>query len=157
MNKLLLWAVGIIFLLAVTGSMAMAATATSGLNVSASVANGCNMISVANITFSNPYETMNPTANDSGAGSFTFRCTKNTSYKLFMAGIRTMTDSIDTLTYELYKEFVRTTVWESDNTGSSTISGSNAPVSPGVFGRIPALQDVGAGAYAGSVTVTVEW
>jgi len=158
MKRLLLWVVGVVFLLAVTGSMAMAAgTATSGLDVSASVSNGCRMVSVTDITFSNPYEPVDPTDNDSGAGDFSFRCTRGTDYNMYITGARTMTDGIDTLTYELYKEGGRTTVWPSVNPATPTTSPSNSPVTMDVYGRIGALQDVQAGAYAGSVTVTVEW
>ena len=157
MKRLLLWVVGVVFLLAVTGSMAMAATATSGLSVLASVSNGCRMVSVTDITFSNPYEPVDPTDNDSGAGDFSFRCTRDTSYNLYIAGTRQMTDGTDNLNYELYKNAGRTTAWESTNPASPTVSPNNSPVTKDVFGRIVALQNVRAGAYTGTVTVTVEY
>ena len=158
MKKLLLWAVGIIFLLAITGSMAMAAgTATSGLDVSATVSNGCRMISVTDIVFSTAYDPTDPANNDTGAGDFEFRCTKGTDYDMYITGARTMTDGSDTLAFELYQDGGRTTVWPSVNPATPTTSADNSPVIMDVFGRISALQDVQAGPYAGSVTVTVEW
>jgi len=157
MKRLLLWVVGVIFLLAVTGSMAMAATATNGLDVSASVASNCRMVSVTDIVFSTAYDPTDSANNDSGAGGFSFRCTRGTDYNMYITGARTMTGGADTLTYELYKEDGRTTVWPSVNPATPTNSPSNSPVIMDVYGRIGMQQDVQAGAYAGSVTVTVEW
>ncbi|HLE08124.1 MAG TPA: spore coat U domain-containing protein, partial [Thermodesulfobacteriota bacterium] len=117
----------------------------------------CRMVSVTDIVFSTAYDPTDSANNDSGAGDFSFRCTRGTDYNMYITGARTMTDGTDTLAYELYKEGGRTTVWPSVNPATPTTSGDNSPVIMDVFGRISALQDVQAGPYAGSVTVTVEW
>jgi len=153
--------IGIVMMLSaalvLTAGAALAATATGNMNVSASVAANCRITGVTDITFGTAYDPTDPAANDSGSGDFTFRCTKNTAYGLYIAGTRTMTDGTDTLNFELYEDAGRTTVYDSASPGNTATAASNGPVTENVYGRIPALQDVGVGAYAGSVTVTVEY
>jgi spore coat protein U-like protein len=78
---------------------------------------------------------------------------------------RTMKSGANALGYNLYSNSTRTTVW-GDGTGAApTVSGSmtlknNAPThtdSPTVYGSVPALQDVGVGAYSDNVTITVTY
>jgi spore coat protein U-like protein len=68
-----------------------------------------------------------------------------------------MTDGTDTLNYDLYQDISRATVWAAASPGTTGISANNAPNITNIYGRIPALQDVQAGAYSGTVTVTVEY
>ncbi len=139
-----------------TAAVAMAATATSSLTAAASVASMCRITSVTNLDFG----TYDPTdtANDNdGVGDFTFRCTRGTSYDIYIAGARTMTDGTDTLNFEMYQEVGRITTWPGSLPGVSGVSANNAPVTRGIYGRIPALQDVQAGNYLGTVTVTINY
>ena len=78
---------------------------------------------------------------------------------------RTMKSGANALGYNLYSNSTRTTVW-GDGTGAApTVSGSmtlknNAPThtdSPTVYGSVPALQDVGVGAYSDNITITVTY
>lgn len=142
----------------VFSGMSHAATATGTLNASANVPSVCNISGITNITFGN-YDPTSATPTDAN-GDVGVRCTKGTAYEVFISTIRTMTDGTDTLSFELYNDAVGGTVW-GDSVGHagniSNTPASNAPTTHTIFGRIPALQDVGAGAYAGSVTITVNY
>ena len=76
---------------------------------------------------------------------------------------RQMQGSSDLLGYNLYTAATLGSVWGNGTGGSSTVSGS-LKLTPGqptkqaqntVYGRIPALQDVGVGSYSDNITVTV--
>ena len=156
MKKVLIVLVTMVFVLATTS--AFAATATQGLLVSANVAASCRITSVTDVTFLTPYDPTDPVPNDSGTGDFTFRCTRGTSYDLYIAGLpREMTDGTDLLSYELYQDAARTSAWPSALPGVGGVSANNAPVTRNIYGRIAALQDVGVGAYSQTVTITVEY
>jgi spore coat protein U-like protein len=66
------------------------------------------------------------------------------------------------LNYNLYTSTARTTIW-GDGTGGSvsqtlsggTLSGGRRRFSRSVFGRIPALQNVGVGSYGDTIVMTV--
>lgn len=65
-----------------------------------------------------------------------------------------------TLPYNLYVDALRTVVWGDGSGGTATVSGAFAlpgSIDHTVFGRIPAQQNVGAGAYTAAVTVTVNF
>lgn len=153
MKKLQILAAVTIVLMVATS--ALAATDTATLNVSATVIASCRITSTTDINFGN-YDPTNTVPTDA-AGSFDFRCTRGTNYDLYISTPRTMTDGIDTLNFELYTDAPGSTVWPSSLPGVSGVAGTNAVVPVDVYGRIPALQDVGTGAYNGSVTVTVEY
>ncbi len=133
-----------------------AATATSALSASANVASNCNIQSVTNLDFGT-YDPTSAVADDDGAGDVKFRCTKGTSYQVYITGSRAMTNGTDNLNFELYQETGRTTTWPSSNPGVSGSAASNAQITKNIYGRISALQDVSTGSYTGSVTVTVEY
>lgn len=69
----------------------------------------------------------------------------------------------DLLTYNLYRDISRLLVW-GDRVGTNTVSqnisldnGTSGTLTFMIFGRIDALQDVRAGNYRDSVTVTVSF
>jgi len=140
----------------VTAGYAYAATATNALSVSATVISNCSIKSVTNIGFGN-YDSTNITTPTDAAGDFSFRCTKGSTYDLYVTGTRTMTDGTDILNYELYTDTARTTLWPSATPGVTGTSTSNGNDKRNVYGRITAGQNVGAGAYSGTVTVTVQY
>jgi spore coat protein U-like protein len=78
---------------------------------------------------------------------------------------RTMTSGANALGYNLYSNSTRTTVWGDGSGAAPAVSGSmtlkkNAPThtdSPTVYGSVPALQDVGVGAYADNITIIVSY
>jgi spore coat protein U-like protein len=65
----------------------------------------------------------------------------------------------EVLSYNLYLDSTRTTIWGDGTGGSQTYTRSNPPtnqnIKVSVFGRIPAGQDVSAGSYSATVTATI--
>ena len=78
---------------------------------------------------------------------------------------RTMKSGANALGYNLYSNSTRTTVWGDGSGAAPTVSGSmtltkSARIntdSPTAYGSVPALQDVGVGAYSDSITITVSY
>lgn len=67
----------------------------------------------------------------------------------------------DFLLYNLYTDATYTIIWGDGIGGGSsvkkTVTKNQSPVTLVVYGRIPALQNVGSGLYSDSVVVTVDW
>lgn len=142
----------------VSSGVAWAATATGTLNANATVVSVCNVAGITDINFGN-YDPTSATPADAN-GDVNVRCTKNTPYQVYISAARTMTDGADTLNFELYNDAAGGTVWGTTTGDAGNVTNtpaSNAPTTHTIFGRVAALQDVGTGAYAGSVTVTVEY
>ncbi len=155
MKKLIVLIMAVAFILIATS--AFAATATQGLLVSANVIAACRIESVTNVTFTD-YDPTDPNPNDTGTGDFTFRCTRGTNYDLYIAGVpREMTGGAFLLSYELYQDAGRSSAWPSGLPGVAGSSLNSAPVTRNIYGRIPADQDVGVGAYSQTVQITVEY
>lgn len=154
MKKLLVifFALAIIF----AAANAKAATDTSAVTATATVAANCDIQSVTNLDFG-AYDPTNTTADDDGAGSVSFKCTKGTAYNTYVAGSRTMTNGTDTLNFQLYQESGRTTAYPSVTPGVTGTAANNNTITSNLYGRIAALQNVGTGIYNGSVTFTVEY
>jgi spore coat protein U-like protein len=77
---------------------------------------------------------------------------------------RRMASGGNTLDYNLYTNITRSTIWGDNTGGSSRVTGSMlvqllVPTSNlhTVYGRIPAQQNVAAGLYADTITVTVNY
>jgi spore coat protein U domain-containing protein, fimbrial subunit CupE1/2/3/6 len=68
---------------------------------------------------------------------------------------RLMTSGTYHLAYNLYTSASRSVVWGDGTGGSSSVGGSGATASYPIYGRIPASQNVGIGAYADALLVTV--
>lgn len=145
--------------------VAGAGTQTASLSVTATVNNNCT-ISTAAVAFGS-YDPVvaNASANLDGSGTVTIACTKGstTPIELDLGGnaagsARRMVAGGQYLTYELYQDAARGTVW---GTGGS---GQTPPVAPNknarnftVYGRVTSGQDVPAGSYADAVTATVNF
>lgn len=77
---------------------------------------------------------------------------------------RSMTAGSFSLPYNLYTTTARNIVW-GDGTGGTvtltlsggTTSGGQRNYSHSVYGRIPGSQNVGAGSYSDTITLTVTW
>lgn len=71
-----------------------------------------------------------------------------------------LTTGSDLLNYNLYINNGHTRIW-GDSSGSTYTMNKkvkkNKPWTPSVFGRIPPLQDVLAGLYTETITVTITW
>lgn len=65
-----------------------------------------------------------------------------------------------TLSYNLYADALRTVIWGEGSGGSATVSGAFAlpgAINHTVYGRVYAGQNVGAGAYADTITITINF
>jgi len=158
---------GTALVVAVLGSTASAATATANLNVSATVTNNCT-ISTTPLTFGS-YDPVvaNASAHLDGTGTVTVACTKGAAATVGLGlgsnatgSVRRMADGgTNYLTYELYQDAGRTTVWGDSGTAllSPGAAPSKAPRNFTVYGRVAANQDVPAGNYSDTVVATVNF
>lgn len=65
-----------------------------------------------------------------------------------------------TLAYNLYADALRTVIWGDGSGGTTTVSGAFAlpgAIDHTVYGRVPAQQNVGAGTYTDTITVTLNF
>jgi len=135
----------VVFLVAMAGT-AMAVTATAGFTVTATAAKSCSITTASDVNFAAAYDPTSLTDNDSGSGTATFRCTKNTAWDAYVTGIRAMTGGGDTLNFELYTTAARNVVFP--NASGPTVSGitvsKNSDITVDYYGRIPNGQDVSA-------------
>ena len=123
-------------------------------------------ISATSVSFGS-YDVFASTPTDT-TGTVSFTCSGNADVTITLSkgasssyNPRTLNGGADTLNYNLYKDAARTTVW-GDGTGStSTHTQTNVPNNTAqnltIYGRIPASQDVRAGTYNDSVTVTIDF
>lgn len=97
-----------------------------------------------------------------GVGSIQIDCDAVVSFTLSLGsgngspGTRQMTSGADRLEYNLYTNASRTLVWGDESNGSN-VSVTAEDVDLTVYGRIPARQNVPAGDYGDSVTVTLTY
>ncbi len=156
-KKILTLSVFTVLALLVLSGAGLAATRTNNLNVTASVQANCNITGVTDVSFG-VYDPTVSTPLDAD-GAMTFRCTKNTSYKTYITGTRQMVGGTfsDNLNFELYTDSGRTTVFPSDNSGSSQQAPNNSPINVTIYGRVPAEQDVSVDTYSRVLVATVEY
>ena len=163
---------GLVVATAVAGPLAsrstlLAATATANVTVSASVTNNCS-ITGGSLAFG-AYDPLVTNATDpkDGSGTFTVACTKGASGvtidlgqgQNYSAG-RRMIAGADWVTYQLYSDSGRTTVWGSTSGGATVAVAaptSKAATTYTVYGRITGGQDVAAGNYGDTVVATVNF
>jgi spore coat protein U-like protein len=163
----------LITIIAGSPSIAVAASRTSSVTVSTTVAASCN-INAATLAFASydPVNT-NATTPDDATGGITIRCTKGATGISIDLGQgannsgsqRQMvhaTDSSVLLNYEVYKESAHSTVWGPGDNGSplsgSTLDGTGGDVIVTMYGRIPAgqLQAI-SGAYTDTIISTINF
>lgn len=158
---------GVAIVAAAFSAPAAAATATANLGVSATVTNNCT-ISTAALAFGSydPVVT-HASTNLDGSGTVTVACTKGATATIGLGlgsnasgSTRRMTDgSSNYLTYELYSDAGRTTVWS--DSGGGLYSPGAAPSKTArnftVYGRVSSNQDVPAGSYSDTVVATVNF
>ncbi|HEY1836874.1 MAG TPA: spore coat U domain-containing protein [Rhizomicrobium sp.] len=149
----------------IAADAAPAATQSTTFSVTATVLGSCS-VSAGTLAFGS----YTPTAGSSTDASSTVNvvCTNGTDYTVALDGgstannvaAREMNDAAShTLSYEIYKDSARATVW-GDGTGASVTqsgTGGGATQSFTAYGRVPAAQFVTAGNYADTVTVTVSY
>ncbi len=136
------------------------------LNLQATVIAACRITASPAINFGN-YDPVGANNATTGAdidvdGSVDFRCTRGQTAHISMdngrSGARHLTNATtDFLTYELYQNAGRTTVWGS-GAGNWLVSGpttSAAAVTVPVYARLFRGQDAAVGVYQDTVNVTV--
>ncbi len=145
---------------------ALAQTAATNLAVSATVAKNCSITTTA-VAFGSydPIVANASTALD-GTGTVVVTCTKGAGTRIDLGlggnasgSTRRMSGGIDFLTYELYQNTGRTTVWGSGAAAGQTIAAapSKAARTFTVYGRVTAGQDVAAGSYNDTVVATINF
>jgi spore coat protein U-like protein len=142
-------------------------SATAQLTVSASVSKNCT-ITTAPVNFG-AYDPVaaNATAPLDGIGTITVTCTKGAVAKV---GLNAGANAAGTtrqmlggtsahLTYELYKDTGRATVWGNTDADSLDIgpAPNRNPRDFTVYGRVPATQDAVVGNYTDTVVATVNF
>ena len=159
------WAlVGRVVCLLALGSpvAALPATSTSSFNVTATVVATC-VVSATPVAFG-----IYGTAQLDSTGQVTVICVNGTSYTLALdAGTgsgaslaaRRMTGPTgQTLTYSLYQDSSRSSVW-GDVVGTNAMAGTGSGIVQVItmYGRIPASQYPSAGVYSDTVAVTLTY
>jgi len=149
----------------ITGTAA-AASAMTSFQVSATVISTCT-VSATDLVFGN-YSPVATTDTDS-ASTVTVQCTNLTPYAIGLGAgggsgatvaERRMTKDAQTLTYSLYQDLARNTVWGDDfDVGGNAVSavGDGLSQSHTLYGRIPKGQNVNIGTYTDTVLVTVNF
>jgi len=148
---------------------ASAATATANLSVTATVAASCS-ISTTALGFG-AYDPVGANAASplDGTGSVVVTCTSGAPATLTLGqGANAAAGSTNTapvrrmknaggafLSYSLYQDTAHTTSW--GNTAGTGVAqtGTGTAASVTVYGRVPAAQNVGSGAYSDTVVATV--
>ena len=158
-------ALSVVTILAVSTPM-FAATATANLPINATVAANCT-ISTVGVNFG-AYDPIgvNAAANLDQTGTVTVTCTKGSGLSIDLGlganasgATRRMNDgSGNFMTYELYSDNGRTTVWGSGASGLAIAAApSKAARNYTVYGRVPSGQDVSAGNYSDTVVATINY
>jgi spore coat protein U-like protein len=141
--------------------------ATASLTVNATVSKNCT-ITTAPVNFG-AYDpvTTNATAPLDAIGTITVTCTKGAEAKVGLgagsnaqgATRRMAQGAAAYLTYELYKDANRASVW-----GNTTDTGLDVPAAPNrnprnftVYGRVAQAQDATVGSYTDTVVATVNF
>jgi len=145
---------------------ALAQTASTNLSVTALVAKNCSITTTAVAFGSYDPIVANASAPLDGTGSVVVTCTKGSGTRIDLGlgsnaagSVRKMLGGTDLLTYELYTDTGRSTVWGSGAGAGQTIATApnKNPRTFTVYGRVPAGQDVGAASYTDTVVATINF
>jgi len=145
---------------------ALAQTASTNLSVTATVTKNCSITTTAVAFGSYDPIVANAATPLDGTGSVVVTCTKGAGTRIDLdlgsnaaGSARRMLGGTDLLTYELYTDSGRSTVWGSGAGAGQTIAAApnKNPRTFTVYGRVPAGQDVGAASYADTVVATINF
>ena len=120
----------------------------------------CN-VSVVNVAFGD-YDVFNNSDTDS-TGTVKVTCDASTSYTISISAgsgtfaSRAMTNGSYQLNYNLFTDPQRLTIWGDGTGGTATVAATDSGATYTVYGMIPALQNVHAGGYFDTLTVTVTY
>ena len=119
---------------------------------------GCS-VSTVGLNFGN-YDVFS-TLDDDITGTINVSCQATTSYSISLSSgsgtysARTLLSAGNLLSYNLYTDPTRLTIWGDGSAATGTVSGTGTTGSYTVYGRIPARQNAVVGVYADILTVTV--
>jgi spore coat protein U-like protein len=103
------------------------------------------------------------TLNNDITGTITIRCNPAQAYTLSLSSgagtfaSRTLVNGPFLLSYNLYTDATRLTIWGDGTSGTSIVSGNAKNATHTVYGRIPARQNARAGNYTDTIVVTVTY
>ena len=106
------------------------------------------------------YDTLSAQSTDS-AGSISVSCDSSDSFTIALSSghgtmlSRQMQSGAYTMTYNLYTDSLRSIVWGDGTSGTTLVSTTGSSATYAVYGRIPAAQNLPAGSYIDSITVTL--
>lgn len=155
--------------LALAAIPAHAGTTTGTFAVTATVVNSCVINSATALAFPN-YD-VNAVPATTGSSTINVNCTKGDTYTIALsyggtgtAANRIMVSGVNNLNYNLYTDSGYTKVWNNSCTvGNNCDGGTGAGPGVGnaqsytVYGQIPAGQNVPAGSYTDTITLTVNF
>ena len=116
-------------------------------------------INVSDLTFGE-YDVFSSLAADI-TGSLSVSCDTDTPFQVTLGTgsgsftARQMRNGPSVLIYNLYTDPTRLSIWGDGSPGTSLLSISGTGATYTVYGRIPARQNVPAGSYADTITVTL--
>jgi len=113
------------------------------------------------------YDVFSASADDTTA-TVSYRCTQVYNLVVITLGRgssstfdRTMRSGGEVLSYNLYLNAARTSIWGDGSGGTSTYQRARPPrnqwIAVTAYGRIPAAQDVAVGAYTDTVVATINY
>lgn len=98
-----------------------------------------------------------------GVGTISINCDSVAGFTISLSAgagtysARKMSSGVDELTYNLYTDASRVFVWGDGSGSTSTVSATAASGNYAVYGRIPARQNLPAGSFSDTITVTVTY
>lgn len=163
-------ALGLAAGLGLAASPALADTATSQMEVTASVSNSCT-ISAGTLAFGT-YDPVvaNASAELPGQAVLTVACTKDAATTIDLdqganadtgstdtAPLRRMSDGTNFLSYALYSDAGHATLWGTGDGVNVAYTGSGTSEEVDVFGAVAPGQNVPSGDYTDTVTTTINF
>ena len=98
-----------------------------------------------------------------GAGSVAVTCDVTDSYTVALSSgqgsyaARKLLSGTNVMYYNLFTDALRSLIWGDGTVGTMLVSGSGTGAIYTVYGRIPGGQNLAAGTYADSITVTLDF
>jgi spore coat protein U-like protein len=120
----------------------------------------CTM-AIINVVFGT-YNTLSASSLD-GAGSVSVTCDVTSSFQVALSkgqgsfAVRQLQSGANVLYYNLYTDALRSLIWGDGTVGTTLVSGSGTAATYTVYGRIPGGQNLPAGNYSDSITVTLDF
>ena len=159
----LLWA-GVALSVAMFASVSRAATTTSTFTVQITITASCVINSTSTLNFGSQAVL---TANVDQTSTIQVQCTNTTPYNIGLSAgtgtgatvaVRKMTNGANTITYTIYSDAGRTTVWGNTVlTDTVAAIGNGASQSYTLYGRVTAQTTPAPAVYTDTVTVTVTY